>query len=56
MAPINGTGPKALLEVHREPLIERLIRQLHEAGVHDITVVVGYMKEGFDYLHSSAVD
>ena len=50
MAPINGTGPKALLEVRGEPLIERLIRQLHEAGVHDITVVVGYMKEGFDYL------
>ena len=50
MVPINLSAPKALLEVNGEPLIERMIRQLHEAGVKDITVVVGFMKESFDYL------
>ena len=50
MVPINMTTPKALLEVNGEPLIERTIKQLHEAGVKDITIVVGFMKESFDYL------
>lgn len=50
MVPINMETPKAFLEVGGEPLIERLIRQLHEAGVREITVVVGYMKERFEYL------
>lgn len=50
MVPINMTCPKGLLEVRGEPLIERIIRQLHEVGVHDITLVVGFMKESFDYL------
>ena len=39
-----------MLEVRNEPLIERLIRQLHEAGVRNITVIVGFMKESFEYL------
>ena len=50
MVPINLSTPKALLEVKGERLIERLIDQLHEAGVYDITVVVGFMKEAFEYL------
>jgi len=50
MVPINLSTPKALLEVKGERLIERLIDQLHEAGVNDITVVVGFMKEAFEYL------
>lgn len=50
MVPINLTAPKAMLEVNGEPLIERIIRQLHERGVTDITIVVGFMKERFDYL------
>ena len=50
MVPINLSTPKALLEVNGEPLIERQIRQLHEAGVKDITIVVGFMKESFSYL------
>lgn len=50
MVPINLTTPKAMLEVHGEPLIERMIRQLHEVGVREITVVVGFMKESFEYL------
>lgn len=50
MVPINTTAPKGLLEIHGEPLVERLIRQLHEAGIRDITMVVGFMKEQYEYL------
>lgn len=50
MVPINLSAPKALLEVNGEPLIERTIRQLHEAGITDITVVAGFMKDNFEYL------
>ena len=50
MVPINTQVPKALLEVNGETLIERLINQLHEVGVRKIYVVVGYMKEQFEYF------
>lgn len=50
MVPINMESPKALVEVKGQRLIDRLICQLHEAGVTDITVVVGFMKEKFEYL------
>lgn len=50
MVPINLENPKGLLEIRGEKLIERLIRQLHEAGINDIYVVVGFMKESFEYL------
>ena len=50
MVPINLVTPKALLEVNGERLIERLIRQLRSAGIKDITIVVGFMKESFEYL------
>lgn len=50
MVPINLTTPKAFLEVKGERLIERLITQLKEVGIIDITVVVGFMKDSFEYL------
>lgn len=50
MVPINVETPKALLEVKGEVLIERIIRQLHEVGVEQIYIVVGFMKEQFEYL------
>lgn len=50
MVPINTETPKGLLEIHGEPLIERLIKQLHEVGVSDIYVIVGFMKEQYEYL------
>jgi CTP:phosphocholine cytidylyltransferase-like protein len=49
-APISYECPKALLRVRDEILIERQIMQLKEAGINDITVVVGYKKELFYYL------
>ncbi len=50
MVPINLSTSKALLEVNGERLIERQIRQLKEVGITDITVVVGFMKDSFEYL------
>lgn len=49
-APLSYEKPKGLLNVKGEILIERQIRQLQEAGISDITVVVGYKAELFDYL------
>lgn len=50
MVPINTEEPKGLLEVHGEPIIERIIKQLHEVGIADISIVVGFMKEYYEYL------
>nr|BAM94797.1 cholinephosphate cytidylyltransferase/choline kinase [Streptococcus suis] len=50
MIPINIETPKGLVEVSGVPLIERLICQLHDAGISDITIVVGYLKDQFSYL------
>lgn len=49
-APLSYEKPKGLLQVKGEILIERQIRQLQEAGISDIIVVVGYMAELFEYL------
>lgn len=48
--PLTFELPKGLLEVFGERMIERQIRQLHEAGITDITIAVGYLKEKFEYL------
>ena len=50
MIPINSAVPKALLKINNEILIERIINQLHEKGIQDIYIVVGFMKERFEYL------
>ena len=49
-APLSYETPKGLLVVKGERLIEREIKQLREAGIKKITVVVGYMKEKMFYL------
>lgn len=50
MVPINHEVPKGLLKVKNEVLIERLIRQLHSVEIYDIKVIVGFMKEKYEYL------
>ena len=50
MIPINKETPKALLEIKGEVMIERIIKQLHQAGIYEIYVVVGFLKERFEYL------
>ena len=49
-APFTYEKPKGLFRVKGDILIERQIEQLREAGIMDIFVVVGYMKEKFFYL------
>lgn len=49
-APLSYERPKALTEVKGEILLERQIRQLREAGVLKIILVLGYKKEQFYYL------
>ena len=48
--PLSAERPKGLVEVKGEVLIERQIRQLKEAGIADITLVLGYKAEMFAYL------
>lgn len=50
LIPISLEYPKGLFEVKGQKLIEREIEQLKEAGITDITVVLGYKKEMFYYL------
>lgn len=50
MLPINREQSKGMLQVKGETLVERLIRQLHEADIYEIYVIVGFMKEQYEYL------
>lgn len=50
MVPLNTEIPKGLLEIKGETFIEHTIKQLHEAGIYEIYVVVGFMKEKYEYL------
>ncbi len=51
-APLSFEKPKSLFPVRGEILLERQIRQIKEAGIEQIIIVVGYMKERFSYLKS----
>lgn len=48
--PLSLEQPKGLYEVKSERLIERQIQQLLDAGITDITLILGYKKEMFYYL------
>lgn len=48
--PFSYEKPKGLTVVKGEVLIERQIRQLKEAGVKEIVLVLGHMMEKFLYL------
>ena len=50
LVPLSFEKPKALTCVRGEILIERIIRQMQEADIYEIVVVVGYFKEQFEYL------
>lgn len=49
-APFTYERPKGLFRVKGEILIERQIKQLIDAEIKEIYIVVGYMKEKFFYL------
>ena len=48
--PLSNIIPKGLFRIKGEILLERQIMQLKSAGVNQIVLVVGYMKEQFNYL------
>jgi CTP:phosphocholine cytidylyltransferase-like protein/thiamine kinase-like enzyme len=50
MIPVNREIPKGLLIVQGTPLVERLIGQLQAVGIYEIYLVVGFMKEQYEYL------
>jgi len=50
MFPITETTPKPLIEVQGRRMIESLIQALIKNGIEEIVVVVGHLKEQFDYL------
>lgn len=50
MVPINTQVSKGLLEIRGERLVERLIKQLNAMGIYEIYIVVGFMKEKYEYL------
>ena len=49
-APLTYHTPKGLLKINNKPLIEHAIERLHEKGIHEIIIIVGYKKEMFKYL------
>ncbi len=48
--PLSKIIPKGLFRVKGEVLLEREIKQLKEVGIENIVLVVGYLKEQFEYL------
>jgi CTP:phosphocholine cytidylyltransferase-like protein/thiamine kinase-like enzyme len=48
--PLTFELPKGLIPVRGTPMLERQIQQLQEKDINDIIIVVGYLKEKFDYL------
>ena len=50
LAPLTYDTPKCFIKLKGERMIERQIEQLKSAGINNIVIMVGYMKEKFDYL------
>lgn len=50
LEPFSIATPKSFIKIKGEYIIERQIEQLLKVGIKDITIVVGYQKEQFDYL------
>ena len=56
MKSLTQHTPKPLIPVHGTPMIETTINCLNENGIEDIIVIVGHLKEQFDYLRDIGCD
>ncbi len=45
MRPLTENRPKVMLPIANKPMLEYIIGEVHAAGIHDITLIVGYKKE-----------
>ena len=50
LRPITDTIPKPLVDVNGMRMIDTVIQALHQQGIYEIYVVVGYLKESFQTL------
>lgn len=48
--PLTKTVPKPLVPVNGCPMIETILNALMNQGIHEIYIVVGYLKEQYEYL------
>ncbi len=52
MKDLTDNTAKPLLRVNDKPLIENIIEYFINKGINDISIVIGYKKEQFEYLKS----
>lgn len=46
---LTANIPKAMISVHGEPLIGKMLKMLNERSIRDISVIRGYRKEAFQF-------
>lgn len=50
MRPVTYEIPKPLVKVNGTRMLDTIIEALHKNGIYEIYIVVGYLKEKFEYL------